>query len=103
MAYVVSRRTREIGVRMALGAQSQDVLRSMLSDVRLAVMGLVVGLICAIALSRLVANLLYGITTDDLVTYTRAVALVGIVALIAIYVPAHRASRVDPMVALRYE
>jgi predicted permease len=104
MAYTASRRTHEIGVRMALGARPRDVLRSMLADgARLALMGLVVGVACAIALSRLVANLLYGVTTGDLVTYAGVVALLGSVALIASYVPARRAARIDPMVALKYE
>jgi putative ABC transport system permease protein len=104
MAYAVSRRTHEIGVRLALGAQRWDVLSSMLGEgARLVLVGLVLGLACAIGLSRLVANLLYGVTTSDLVTYAGAVALLGGVALMATYVPARRASRVDPMVALRYE
>ena len=104
MAYAVSRRTHEIGVRMALGAQRRDVLGSMLSDgARLAVTGLVVGVACAIALSRLVAKLLYGVTAGDLLTYAGVVTLLGSVALIATCIPARRASRVDPMVALRYE
>jgi putative ABC transport system permease protein len=104
MAYAVSQRRHEIGVRMALGAQPRDVLHSMLSDgARLAVAGLVVGVACATALSRLVGNLLYGVTTGDLVTYAGVVSVLGGVALIATYVPARRASRVDPTVALRYE
>jgi putative ABC transport system permease protein len=93
MAYAASRRTQEIGVRMALGAQPRDVLRSTLGDAaRLAVMGLVGGA-CAIALSRLVANLLYGVSTGDLVTYVGVVTLLGSVALIASYVPASRLVR----------
>jgi putative ABC transport system permease protein len=104
MTYAVSRRTHEIGVRMALGAQPRDVLRSMLSDgARLAMAGLVVGVACAITLSRLIAQLLYGVTTGDVVTYAGVVAMLGSVALIATWIPARRASRVDPMVALRYE
>jgi putative ABC transport system permease protein len=104
MAYAVSRRTHEIGVRMALGAQPQEVLRSLLSDgARLALAGLVIGVVCATGLSRLVANLLYGVNTGDVVTYAGVVTLLGSVALVATYIPARRASRVDPMLALRYE
>jgi putative ABC transport system permease protein len=104
MAYAASRRTHEIGIRMALGAQPRDVLRSMLGDgARLAIAGLFSGIACAIALSRLVANLLYGVTPGDPVTYAAVVALLASVGLIATWIPARRASHVDPMVALRYE
>ena len=104
MAYAVSRRTHEIGIRMALGAQPRDVLRSTLGQgARLVLAGLVLGIACAIALSPLLTSLLYGVSASDLRTYAGVAALLGGVALIAAYVPARRASRVHPMVALRYE
>jgi putative ABC transport system permease protein len=104
MAYGVSRRTHEIGIRMALGAQPGVVLRSTLGQgARLAVIGLALGVVCAMVLSRFVASLLYGVSPGDVPTYAGVAALLGGVALIAAYVPSRRASRVDPMVALRYE
>lgn len=104
MAYTVSRRTHEIGVRMALGAQPRDVLGSMLGEgARLAGAGVALGAICAVVLSRVVVKLLYGVTAVDPLTYTGAAVLLGGVALVAVCLPARRAARVDPMVALRYE
>jgi putative ABC transport system permease protein len=104
MAYAVSRRTHEIGVRMALGAQPRDVLRSTLGQgARLVLAGLALGVVCAMGLSRFVANLLYGVSAGDLTTYAAAAVLLAGVALIATYVPARRASRIDPMAAVRHE
>jgi putative ABC transport system permease protein len=104
MTYAVSRRTHEIGVRLALGAQPRDVLSAMLGEgARLAAAGLALGAIGAAVLSRVVVNLLYGVTAGDPLTYAGAAALLGAVALIAVCLPARRASRVDPVVALRYE
>lgn len=104
IAYAVSRRTHEIGIRMALGARPSDVLRSILCQgARLALLGLALGIAGAIALTRLIANLLYGVGASDVKTYGAVAVLLGGIALLAAYFPARRASRVDPMVALRYE
>ncbi len=104
IAYTVTRRTHEIGIRMALGAQSTDVLRSILSHgMRLTLTGLAIGAIGAFGLVRLFSSLLYGVGARDLTTYAAVTALLGSVALIAVYVPARRASRVDPMASLRFE
>ena len=104
IAYSVSQRTREIGVRMALGAQARDVLRLVVGKgFRLVVMGVFVGLASAFALTRLMSSFLFGVTPTDPATFTAVAVLLSLVALLACYIPARRASRIDPMVALRYE
>jgi len=104
IAYSVTQRTREIGIRMALGAQKGQMLKMMLrQSLALVVVGLVLGLLGAVAATRLLAALLYGVGANDLTTYAAVVALLGGAALLASYIPARRAMRVDPMVALRHE
>jgi len=104
MAYFVTHRTREIGIRMALGAQWRDVLRMMLrSGVSLVAMGLTIGLAGALALTRLMSTLLFEVSPLDPVTFAAVALCVILAALIACYIPARRATKVDPLVALRYE
>ncbi len=104
IAYSVTQRTREIGIRMALGAQKGQMLGMMLrQSLILVLIGIAVGLAAAIAATRLLAALLYGVGANDLSTYAIVIAVLGGAALLASYVPARRAMKVDPMVALRYE
>lgn len=104
MAYGVMQRVREIGIRMALGADAGTLKRMVLRDaLRLSVAGIAIGLLAAFGLTRLMASLLFGVTPHDPVTFFGVAALLSFVALAASYIPARRATRVDPMVALRYE
>jgi putative ABC transport system permease protein len=104
MSYVVSRRTQEIGVRLAMGAQKKDVLRMVLSDgLVLIVTGAVIGLSLAFAATRLLKEFLYGVSATDPLTFSVILLLLTIVALVACWIPARRAMKVDPVVALRCE
>jgi ABC-type antimicrobial peptide transport system permease subunit len=104
VSFIVNQRTPEIGLRMALGAGSQEVLKMMLlQGVRLAIIGLAVGLAGAFAASRLFTTMLFGVKPTDPLTYAAVAGLMALVTLAASYIPARRAARVDPLVALRHE
>ena len=103
-AYSVVQQRREIGIRLALGASRGDVVSQVVGDgLRLAVAGIVLGVLIALAVTRLLAALLYGVGASDAPTFMAVVALLALVSLVASYLPARRAARVDPLVALRSE
>jgi putative ABC transport system permease protein len=104
ISHLVSQRTREIGVRVALGAQRSDVLRLILSEgARLILFGVAIGLAASLGLTRLLATILFGVRASDPVTLILVSVILSAVAFLACYIPARLATRVDPMVALRYE
>jgi len=104
LSYVVGQRVHEIGVRMALGARSVDVLRLVVGEgARMALLGVAAGIAGAFGLTRLMANQLFGVTAHDPLTFAAVAALLTLVALLACYLPARRAVRIDPAIALRGE
>ena len=104
MSYSVARRTQEIGIRMALGAASGDVVKMIVGQgALLAFSGVGVGILSALLVTRLMSRLLYGVLPADPITYVSVATLLTLVALVACYIPARRASLVDPMFALRRE
>ncbi|HKU73019.1 MAG TPA: ABC transporter permease [Pyrinomonadaceae bacterium] len=104
MSFSVSRRTRELGIRVALGASPGEVFRLVLRQgMTLVIAGVVIGLIAAVIVTRLLASFLYGVSTTDALTFTAVPVLLCLIALLACYLPARRATKVEPLIALRYE
>ena len=104
IAYLVSQRTREIGIRLALGASPRHILRLMMGQgMKLTLIGVAIGFIGAIALTRLMRSLLFSVAPTDLMTFGISSVVLIVVALLACFIPARRATKVDPLVALRYE
>jgi len=104
ISYSVALRTHEIGVRMALGAQPLDVLRMVLGQGgKIALVGIVIGIVVAFALTRLMSSLLFSVSATDPFTFAAVAGLLVLIAMFACYIPARRAAKVDPMIALRYE
>jgi putative ABC transport system permease protein len=104
ISYTVSHHTREIGIRMALGAQGRDVLKLIVGKgVVLTLIGIALGLLGALGITRVMQALLFGISATDWVTFTAVATLLAFVGIIAAAIPARRATKVDPLVALRYE
>jgi putative ABC transport system permease protein len=104
MSYSVTQRTREIGIRIALGAGSRDIFKQIVGHALLLTSaGVFIGLLAAALLTRLMASLLYGVSAIDLPTFLLTALLLTVVSLLASYLPARRATKVDPMIALRYE
>ena len=104
MSYTVSRRRREFGVRMAVGASAGDISRQVLKEAgRLIAIGILAGLVAAAALAKIITSILYGVDSHDLLTFTVVPLALTAIALIAAWIPAHRASRVNPLTALREE
>jgi len=104
MAYVVAKRTREMGIRLAMGAQTGDLLRLVMRQGgRLAGVGVALGIAAAFGMMRLMSSMLYGVSAEDPLTFAGVAIFLMAVALAACYLPARRATRVDPMIALRYE
>lgn len=104
IAYLVSQRTREIGIRVALGATPRNILRLMMGHgMKLTLIGVAIGFVGAIAVTRLMRSLLFAVAPVDLMTFGVSSVVLMVVALLACFIPARRATKVDPLVALRYE